>query len=353
MTALPSTALVMIVRNEAATIARCLNSVRGLVDRMIVVDTGSTDATVAIAADCGAIVHHFAWVDDFSAARNAALAHSTAQWNLILDADDYVVGVPPDFWAGFHGQAPFIGRIPIANTFDLQGGVETAVSWVSRILPQGVRYAGRIHEQPDSDLPRRRCNLRVVHTGYRQQHLDAKRGRNQALLALALQETPGDPYLSYQAGKDDEIRGDYQGAVAHYQAALPLTPATAGYRHDIVVRTIYTMKKAQLHEAAIQFAESEYASWQHSPDFFFALGDLFLDWATLNPDQAESALLPIVESSWLRCLALGDGSDLEGAVQGRGGHLAAHNLGVLYEGTGKMELAATYRALQQSLQASS
>lgn len=57
-------ALVMIARNEAACIGRCLQSVRPFADKMIVLDTGSTDETPAIAAQNGARVHHFTWIDD-------------------------------------------------------------------------------------------------------------------------------------------------------------------------------------------------------------------------------------------------------------------------------------------------
>src|SRR5512140_1346392 len=83
-------ALVMIARDEARAIARTLESARPHVDRTIVLDTGSTDATREIAAACGAEVHEFAWGDDFAAARNAALAHSDADWNLVLDADEWI-----------------------------------------------------------------------------------------------------------------------------------------------------------------------------------------------------------------------------------------------------------------------
>ena len=67
-------ALVLIARNESRAIERCLASVRPWVDEMIVLDTGSVDDTPAIAARCGARVTHFTWIDDFAAARNAALA---------------------------------------------------------------------------------------------------------------------------------------------------------------------------------------------------------------------------------------------------------------------------------------
>ena len=81
-------ALVMIARNEARSIALCLQSVRPWVDEMIVLDTGSDDDTVSIAESLGAKVHSFIWCHDFAAARNAALELSTADWNLVLDADE-------------------------------------------------------------------------------------------------------------------------------------------------------------------------------------------------------------------------------------------------------------------------
>jgi len=58
---------------------------------MRVLDTGSTDDTVLRARACGATVPHFDWCDDFAAARNAALDHASADWHLVLDADEWLV----------------------------------------------------------------------------------------------------------------------------------------------------------------------------------------------------------------------------------------------------------------------
>ena len=87
--------LCMIVKNEEKFLANALNSVKGLVDEMLIVDTGSSDKTKEIAQrfmdelgeGCGKIID-FVWVDDFSAARNASLSHATGDWILVLDADE-------------------------------------------------------------------------------------------------------------------------------------------------------------------------------------------------------------------------------------------------------------------------
>lgn len=82
--------LAMIVKNEAANLPRCLGSVKDLVDEMVIVDTGSTDDTVAIAESFGARIGHFAWTDDFAAARNESLRLCTGDWVLVLDGDEAV-----------------------------------------------------------------------------------------------------------------------------------------------------------------------------------------------------------------------------------------------------------------------
>ena len=82
--------LVMIMKNEERSLRRCLEAAKPLVDRMIIVDTGSKDASIPIAREMGAEVFSFSWIDDFSAAKNFALEHSDGDWNLVLDADEYV-----------------------------------------------------------------------------------------------------------------------------------------------------------------------------------------------------------------------------------------------------------------------
>lgn len=80
--------LCMIVRNEEKCLARCLDSVRGAVEEIIILDTGSTDATKEIARRYTDRVEDYVWQDDFSSARNASMAMATKPYILWLDADD-------------------------------------------------------------------------------------------------------------------------------------------------------------------------------------------------------------------------------------------------------------------------
>ncbi len=85
---MPTLALCMIVKNAEQTIRPCLESVAGIVDQIVIADTGCTDSTCDIAREFGATLVSFPWVDHFAKARNAAIAGATTDWILVLDADE-------------------------------------------------------------------------------------------------------------------------------------------------------------------------------------------------------------------------------------------------------------------------
>lgn len=82
--------LCMIVKNEEQVLARCLESVKGIVDEIILVDTGSKDRTIEIAGKYTEKIYEIVWQDDFAAARNEAFARASMDYCMWLDADDVV-----------------------------------------------------------------------------------------------------------------------------------------------------------------------------------------------------------------------------------------------------------------------
>jgi glycosyltransferase involved in cell wall biosynthesis len=339
-----SLALAMIVRNEAAVITRCLDSVRPWVDHMLVLDTGSTDDTANLARRAGARVECFPWVDDFAVARNRALDLADADWNVVLDADEVLSG-GGEHIARLRSTLPaFVGSVRQDNRFGELHSEGFASTWISRILPRGVRYSGRIHEQPQHTLPVRKLAVHIDHAGYTPTAMVAKDGRNAALLARSLLEMPGDGYVLYQLGKDHSVYDRFDLAAHYFEQADQALPPGLTIAHDLFLRWLFALKKCRQHARAVQLAESRMVLWSDSPDYWFAVGDLLLDWACEEPSQAE-ALMPMVESSWLRCLEIGERPDLEGAVQGRGSYLACANLAVIYEGLGRRDEARKYQAL--------
>jgi hypothetical protein len=211
------------------------------------------------------------------------------------------------------------------------------------VLPRGVGYAGRIHEQPVSTLPRRRLALQVGHDGYLPEQMQHKRGRNRRLLAAALAESPADAYLAYQLGKDHEVQGEFAPALPFYQQAYRTGAPGAAWRHDLVLRLMFTLKRLARHAEALTLAEREAPHWQHSPDFFFTLGDLLLDAALAQPANAADHL-PRIEQAWLRAIEIGEQPTLPDSLRGRGSYLAAHTLAAFHASLGPAELAAQWQA---------
>lgn len=338
-------ALVVIARDEAAHIERLLASVRPWVDRMLVLDTGSKDDTAARAAAMGADVKQFTWCDDFSAARNAALDAASADWHLVLDADEWLIDGGEAIAALRHAGPDYVATIELRNWFDGADGAQQASrSRLSRVLPGAVRYSGRVHEQPQHRLSVRALPVAIGHDGYLNDRLAHKHGRNRALLEAELRDQPGDAYLWYQLGKDAAVYEDHARAEACYAEALAHCGAREPWRHDLVTRRLFSLKRLKQHEQGLAFAEQELPANDGSPDYFFAVGDLLLDMAADQPQHGE-ALIPMIEQAWRRCLEIGERPEIEGAVAGRGSHLAAYNLALLMDGTGRAAEAQALRVL--------
>ncbi len=253
--------LSMIVKDEEAHLGHCLDSVRGLVDEIVVVDTGSTDGTRALALARGAAVHDFAWTGDFSAARNASLAHATGDWVLVLDADEAVDARDHAALRAACGGADAYrvlirSYLPDAayTLMDAQakpnpGGYTEGAPWPAcgdtravrlfRRMP-GVAFRGRIHESVEASFPGPLPDLDAVihHYGFT---LPARvEAKKPVYLDLALRDArdrPGDPLCLFNVVIQAATAEDWELAVRtaeRYRAltrelppALILTQGTA------------------------------------------------------------------------------------------------------------------------------
>jgi glycosyltransferase involved in cell wall biosynthesis len=141
-------AVALIVKNEELTLPRCLASVEGAVDEIVVVDTGSDDRTMEVAAACGARVFDFTWRDDFAAARQFAFDQVTTDWVFWLDADDVVLGadnIRRDIAAATDDVHAFYWRYVLGRDVN---GEPTYTYWRERCVRTGGthRWVGRVHE---------------------------------------------------------------------------------------------------------------------------------------------------------------------------------------------------------------
>ncbi len=240
--------LCMIVKDEAELLPRCLDSVEGVVDEIVIVDTGSSDSTRDIARGRGARVIDHAFADDFAAARNAGLAAVTTPWVLVLDADE---------WLPEGSRAPLVRALsaPSANqaagfflNFDNDlGGGRSHVCALLRVFRSdpAVRFRYRIHEQviPDLiDFARARRlgipvleNVVVHHDGYLPERCKSKGKdqRNARLFDQQVRDTPDDPYAWYKYA--DFLRVPREGVRAPFtaKAALERAEAILDRIHDL------------------------------------------------------------------------------------------------------------------------
>jgi len=196
----PLLSIALIVKNEESHLTACLDSVQGLWDELVVVDTGSTDRTIEIAQNAGAKIYHFPWIGDFSAARNRSLEECHGQWILWLDADDILL--PEDrqlIRKLVTANAPRKAYgLMIKNSQDrgLNGPVFNQI----RIFPNRpeIRFEGRVHEQVMPSLQRLSIaveflTIRVIHTGYTDPAtIQVKQQRNLELMKADLEHSAHD-----------------------------------------------------------------------------------------------------------------------------------------------------------------
>lgn len=326
-----SLAVAMIVRNEARCITRCLESVRPWVDRMVVLDTGSTDETKELARQAGAEVHEMVWPGSFSEARNRSLELADADWNLVIDADEWIMsgGEILRPWCETPDRLGIVCQRSSCLISRGNSGDKTpteARNWVTRVLPRGTRYERRVHEQVVSDFRREKIELDLGHDGYLDAQMATKSDRNRSLLLLDLEDRPGDPYILYQLGKEDEARKEFTSACDFYRQSLASSPVKANWGHGLVIRYIYCLAQSGEIDAALRYILENNRQWEHSPDFFFAAGNIALEKAKADPRNALSEWIPLAVSAWETCLEIGDRPALEESYQGVGSYLAEANL---------------------------
>ena len=245
-----SISVCMIVRDEEAHVGSALDSVKDLADEMIVVDTGSTDATIPEARRLGARVYETSWNNDFSEARNLALSKATREWILVLDADEEIARADHETirrFAGGDSNAAFAfeqrtytqsSKIPgLEPVSDEDPAARGCTAYFAdrqiRLFPNNgaVRYSCEIHESVEeslivADIPVRDSGVVIHHYGRLGQ---SNRVYRKTLAWCALERDgvgpcPGNPAYLYEIAAQLLDLGKYDAAVSHADIALELGP---------------------------------------------------------------------------------------------------------------------------------
>ena len=249
----------MIVKNEEANIERALTWGKGIVSEQIVVDTGSTDRTMEIARQMGAIVYEFPWLDDFSAAKNFAISKARYEWVAFLDADEYLApgdgGKVRDYIETLQNTEAESLLTSCVNLDD-EGNVMN-VGTQTRIFKRHLRYEGRIHEHLTSTRNRLLQiadvteDVTIYHTGYGAREESGKSGRNLKLILLELEERPDSYEMWGYLGQEYMARADWSAAGTALRKAVSLIPEKGKGVYDITLSvTCLRLLDTLIHQGA-------------------------------------------------------------------------------------------------------
>jgi tetratricopeptide (TPR) repeat protein len=228
--------LCMIVRDEQEMLPRCLAAVAGAVDEMVIVDTGSLDATIEIARSYGAHVLEREWTGSFGDARNVAFDAATGDWTLVLDADELLVAEDVELLRSLTGrtwrEAFYVAETNYTGDLDAGSAVTHNTLRMFRNRPQ-YRYSGRLHEQIASTLPAylpervEYTNVRIEHYGYLGAVRDSREKSRRNIELLRLQQAEGEPsaFLHYNLGAEYAVAGLSEQALVELERAWELMEA--------------------------------------------------------------------------------------------------------------------------------
>ena len=324
--------LCMIMRDEEEHLARCLTSVQGVVDEIVIVDTGSVDRSVEIAESFGARVLHEEWRGDFAAPRNTSIDAATGDWILVLDADEELVDGArlrdllhdEDIEGYCLREVNFIGE---------ERGIESVVNSAFRLFRNrpAYRYSGALHEQimgtvdPAGGACTRFVGIEIHHYGYLEPTNRAKEktDRNMAIVMEEVARKPTDSFTLFNAGVEFQRVGRFEEALDYFRASFTHLASLKAYYASLLLRNIVaTLNSLERWDEALDVLADALQAYPDFPDLHYLQGQIHS-----SRREYRAAV-----KSFRRAIDLGDhGGDRYLAQAGMGSFYSWHALGVLHE----------------------
>lgn len=337
----------LIVKDEAWTIRKCLDSLVDVVDEIIVVDTGCTDNTLAIVREYDAQIFNYEWNGDFSAARNESLKHASGDFVLVIDADEFLDPMQRvnlrDFLAKTDADGVFIR---LRNyTGSLTRPIPSPDVSLLRIFRRGHNYSGYVHEQIYHSIKEmhgevRELELTFHHMGYLDEFISARQkvSRNIELVMKELEDNPSEIFHMTNLMAEYLRGGDFQKCIQVGQKFFDLDdiqgssvpePETHLYVRGVILLIMALVLSGEVYRAEQTAAEASRRYPQvvevrkRHADTLLALGRL-----TEAVDE------------FMECRELGEPKiTLFDTYPGLGSYLAAADLGVAWAMLGDDERA--------------
>ena len=312
----PTLSVCLITKNEETNLERCLQSLQGLWDELVIADTGSTDRTVAIAERFGARVLRFEWQDDFSKARNFVCDHAEGDWILSIDADETIAArdhariraqiVRADLDAVTVMQRHYlagtvIGWQPGSGGYEegepYAGYLDTECRRLFRNRPW-LRFANRVHEVLVTTDPKRPIvqipGGWVIHHFGKVGDREVLRGKAEHYLRILLKkaaEQPDDPQTFHELGVQQAELRNYDAALEAFARVHALQP---GYS-DTQLQIAICLVGLKRHDEALRaLHEARRVLPARAAEIGLAEGNLLRDLGRLT--EAEAAFRRVLDS---------------------------------------------------------
>ncbi len=337
--------LCMIVRDEEQMLPRCLAAVAGAVDEIVVVDTGSGDATIEIARSFGARVIEREWTGSFADARNASFEAAGGDWLMYLDADELLVREDVQLLRALTGrtwrEAFHLSETHYTGDADEGTALVQNALRVFRNRPE-YRFKGRLHEQIAESLPTylperfEATDVRIEHYGFLGVVRDGreKSRRNIELLELQRAESAPSPFLHFNLGSEYAAAGDATAALRELERSWALLQShedrdSFQFTPALLSRLVKALRACGRPQDALARAVD---GLERFPDFT----ELVLEqaFAAVALGQEERAI-----ALYERCIEMGDPPRRYTARVGCGSYLPRVHLASLRRSRGELEQA--------------
>lgn len=323
----------IITKNEADNLQKCLNSLKPYPFEIVVTDTGSEDNSLEIARQYTDRVYEFAWINDFSAARNFCISHASHNIILSLDTDEFLR--PLDWNAlqrALEEHPKSLGAIELFSYFDVDGETKHQVVRLQRLFNRRYyHFVNPVHEillPLDSVIPTSYdAPVSVDHVGYQgtKEKLKEKAERDIAMLRSEIEADPENPYLYFQLGQSYMLMRNEENALPWFRKAMEHYPEP-GADYTLVLLCNYAgilLDHNQVEEAANILPYR--SSFADTKDFLCLSGRVYL-----YMGQPLKALPEFVQALSAPKYSLVDP------------HTPSYYIGLIYEMFGKCDIARTH-----------
>lgn len=328
----------MIVKNAENEVLTAIESVSGIADEIVILDTGSTDQTVERVRPYANLVVQASWNDDFAEARNLSLEEATGDWILFLDADETLHPEDAKELKELIQRTDREGFfLQLINRMEDDGGSHEEVSPSVRLFrnrPE-YRFKGAIHEQIVSSIPHESLgtsHVRLIHAGNMISHAkNRERGRrNIRILEKEVGTQPENDFHRFNLGVEYMVRGRYQAAIEQFELAKAHMNGTPMWLTRFYKVWAYCCIREERWEQAENILKEALEQYPDFPDLYYLQGML-----AISRQSYEAAMRP-----FYTCLAIGDSTNGKYiSEKGMGTDKPYFSLGSVYEEFGENKKA--------------